>query len=217
MALKVIITGVTGMVGEGVLLDCLQNEKVSEILIIGRKAYRLQHPKVTELIVPDFFSLDAHADTITGYDACLFCAGISSAGMSEEKYTYITYDTTLAFAHSALKVNPNMTFNYISGLYTDGSEKGRIMWARVKGRTENALTKLPFKGVYNFRPGGMLPVKGQKNSKALYKGIVLIIKLFSPKSILTLTELGRAMVNVSLLGYEKPVLEISDIKLMAKD
>lgn len=160
--------------------------------------------------------MDDHADEIKGYDACYFCAGISSVGMKEDKYTRITYDTTLAFAQSLLKVNGNMVFTYVSGANTDSTEHGKTMWARVKGRTENALAKLGFKGAYNFRPGAMQPFEGQKNWKSAYKFIVKIIKLFAPKSIITMQELGRAMIRVTKTGYSTPTLEISDIKVLAK-
>jgi uncharacterized protein YbjT (DUF2867 family) len=216
MALKVIITGATGMAGEGVLFECLQNPNVSEVLIVNRRHYELQHPKLKELIVPDFLQLNKYAAQITGYDACFFCAGISSVGMKEAKYTHITYDTTLAFANSLLSVNTNMTFCYISGAQTDSTEKGRLMWARVKGRTENALMKLPFKAEYNFRPGVMLPFDGQKNWKAIYKFIAKLMQLFSPKNVITMHELGKAMINATTVGYNKPMLEISDIKALAK-
>lgn len=216
MGLKVIITGATGMVGEGVLFECLQNNEVTEVLIINRKHYDLEHPKLKELIVPDFFQLDNYAADIKGYDACFFCAGISSVGMNEEKYTYITYNTTLAFARSLLAVNSNLAFCFISGSHTDGTEKGRIMWARVKGRTENALMNMPFKAQYNFRPGGMLPFNGQKNWKAVYKLIVQLIRFFAPANIITMHELGRAMIKAVTTGYSKQVLEIKDIKSLAK-
>jgi len=214
--LKVIITGATGMVGEGVLFECLQNEKVSEVLIVNRRHYELSHPKLKELIVPDFFQLGKFAENIKGYDACFFCAGISSVGMKEEKYTRITYDTTLSFAKALLHVNSHISFTYVSGSHTDSSEKGRIMWARVKGRTENDLAKLPFKSEYNFRPGGMLPFNGQKNWKAAYKWIVKIIKAVAPKKVITMQELGRAMINAITIGYAKNILEIADIKELAK-
>lgn len=214
--IKVIITGSTGMVGEGVLFECLQNAKVSEVLIVNRRHYELSHPKLKELIAPDFFQLDRFAESINGYDACFFCAGISSVGMKEEKYTRITYDTTITFAKVLLVHNSNMVFTYVSGSHTDSSEKGRLMWARVKGRTENDLMKLPFKSVYNFRPGGMLPFPGQKNWKAIYKYIVKIIKVVSPKSVVTMSELGCSMINAATIGYSKHILEISDIKQLAK-
>ena len=216
MNIKVIITGATGMVGEGVLFECLQNPTVSEVLIINRRHYELQHPKLKELIVPDFFQLSQFAENVKGYDACFFCAGISSVGMKEDKYTRITYDTTMAFAKPLLAMNSNMVFTYVSGSHTDSSEKGRLMWARVKGRTENDLMKLPFKAEYNFRPGAMLPFKGQKNWKSAYKFIVKIIKAISPKNVLTMQEVGRAMINAVTRGYPKNVLEITDIRQLAK-
>ncbi len=213
--IKVIITGATGMVGEGVLFECLQNDKVTEVLMINRRHYDLSHPKLKELIVPDFFQLNAFADQITEYDGCFFCAGISSVGMKEDKYTRITYDTTLSFAKILLQYNSNIIFTYVSGAHTDSSEKGRIMWARVKGKTENDLAKLPFKAEYNFRPGAMLPFEGQKNWKGIYKVIAKGIKLFSPKIIITMQELGRAMINCVTIGYPKSILEIKDIKELA--
>src|SRR5687768_14247382 len=210
--MKVIITGATGMVGEGILFECLQNPKVSEVLVISRRHYELQDPKLRELIVPDFFQLEKFADEIKGYDACFFCAGISSVGMKEDKYTRITYDTTIAFAKALLTVNNNMVFTYVSGSHTDSTEKGRSMWARVKGKTENELAKLPFKAEYNFRPGAMLPFPEQKNWKAIYKFIVKIIKAVSPGNVLTMQEVGRAMINAVSIGYPKQILEVPDIK-----
>src|SRR6218665_1606000 len=156
--MKIILTGATGMAGEGVLLECLQNDAVKEVLVVGRSHYEITHPKLKEWLVPDFLKLTAD-DILRGYDACFFCAGISSVGMSEEKYTAITYDTTMHFAKTLAEINTSMVFNYISGSQTDSSEKGKSMWARVKGKTENHLMKLPFRGQYNFRPGGMSPVK----------------------------------------------------------
>lgn len=215
-SIKVIITGSTGMVGEGVLFECLQNATVSEVLIINRRHYEMNHPKLKELIVPDFFQLEKFAENIKGYDACFFCAGISSVGMKEDKYTHITYDTTLAFAKELLAHNSNISFTFVSGSHTDSSEKGRIMWARVKGKTENDLMKLPFKSEYNFRPGGMLPFDGQKNWKAAYKIIVKIINVIAPKRIIRMEELGKAMINAVTIGYPKQILEITDIKELAK-
>ena len=215
-ALKVIITGATGMVGEGVLFECLQNPKVSEVLIINRKHYELTHSKLRELIVPDFFRLDQYSESIKDYNACFFCAGVSSLGMKEDKFTHITYDTTISFAKTLLQYNNNFVFTYVSGSHTDSSEKGRLMWARVKGKTENDLAKLPFKGEYNFRPGVMLPFPGQKNWKSAYKFLAEIFKVFSPRSILTMQEVGRAMINAATIGYPKNVLEIPDIRALAK-
>jgi hypothetical protein len=215
LGIKVIITGVTGMVGEGVLLECLQNEAVSEVLTVSRRHYKCNHPRLKELIVPDFFQLHQFADRIKGYDACFFCAGVSSIGKKEDQYTYITYDTTLSFARTVLTYNPDMVFTYVSGSHTDSSEKGRLMWARVKGKTENDLMKLPFRAEYNFRPGVMLPFEGQKNWKSFYKFIGKAIKFCSPKTVLTMQEVGRAMINAVIIGYPKPILEIQDIRKLS--
>lgn len=213
--LKFIITGATGMVGEGVLFECLQNPTVSEVLIVNRRHYEMQHPKLRELIVPDFLQLSDFTVSLKGYDACFFCAGITSIGMKEDKYTRITYDTTMAFAKALLEVNNNMVFTYLSGAATDSSEKGRLMWSRVKGKTENDLAKLPFKAEYNFRPGVMQPFPDQKNWKPFFKFIVKIVKAFSPKSVLTMEEVGKAMINSVRVGYNKNVLEVSDIRQLA--
>jgi len=213
--IKVIITGATGMVGEGVLFECLQNSKVDEVLIINRRHYEYSHPKLKELIVPDFFHLDQYADTIKGYDACFFCAGISSVGMNQEKYKQITYDTTLSFAKAMLEYNNNSSFCYVSGSGTDTSEKGKLMWARVKGKTENDLTKLPFKAVYNFRPGVMLPFPGQKNWNSIYKIIAKTIRAIAPQKVLSIQQVGKAMINAVTKGYSKSILEIKDIQQLA--
>jgi uncharacterized protein YbjT (DUF2867 family) len=215
MELKIILTGATGMAGEGVLLECLDNPAIQKVLMVNRKPSPIAHAKLKELIMPDFLHPEGFDKVLTGYDACFFCAGISSVGMSEEKYTLITYDTTMAFAKKLVSLNSGMVFNYITGSGTDGSEKGKIMWARVKGKTENDLQKLGFKGQYNFRPGGMWPVKGQQNSKAVYTIILSVLKFFIPKKIMTLNELGKAMIYTAGKGYGKAVLEIEDIKTLA--
>lgn len=212
--LKVIITGATGMVGEGVLFECLQNTAVSEVLIINRRHYELQHPKLKELIVPDFFQLEQFAGSLTRYDACFFCAGVSSVGKKEDKYTHLTYDTTLAFAKALVAVNSGIVFTYVSGAQTN--IEGKMMWARVKGRTESDLAKLGFKGEYNFRPGIMQPFPGQKNWKGYVKFLVKVIKAFTPKSVLSLHEVGLAMINCVTMGYAKNVLEVKDIKQLAQ-
>lgn len=204
------------MVGEGVLFECLQNNSVSEVLIINRRHYELQHPKLKELLVLDFFKLDEYATQLQGYDACFFCAGVTSVGKKEPEYTLLTYDTTLAFAKALLAVNCNTVFTYVSGSGTDSTEKGRVMWARVKGKTENELAHLGFKAEYNFRPGVMQPFEGQRNWKSIYKVIVKIIKLVAPKSVLSMKEVGKAMINCVTIGYSKNVLEVSDIKQQAK-
>jgi uncharacterized protein YbjT (DUF2867 family) len=213
---NVILTGATGMVGEGVLFECLQNSNVQSVLMVNRRHYQLQHPKLKELIVPNFFKLDAIAEQLHGYDACFFCAGVSSVGMNEETYTRITYDTTLLFAKTVLGQNPDLVFTYVSGSGTNSTEQGRLMWARVKGKTENDLVKLPVKAVYNFRPAVMVPFEGQKNWKSVYKYLAMLIKMVVPKYVLTMQDVGRAMINAATVGYPKPVLEIQDIKVLAR-
>lgn len=215
--IKVIITGATGMVGEGVLFECLQNEKIAEVLIVSRRHYDMQHPRLKELIVSDFFKMDQFAEEIKGYNGCFFCAGVSSVGKKEELFTRLTYDNTLAFARAVLSVNADMVFTYVSGAKTDSSEKSRMMWARVKGKTENDLSKLPFKAEYNFRPGVMKPFPDQKNWKPIAKFLVRVIQFVSPKSVLTLQEVGRAMINAVTVGYPRNVLEVSDIRRLAKE
>jgi uncharacterized protein YbjT (DUF2867 family) len=213
--IKIILTGATGMVGEGVLLECLENPNVSEILSVSRKPSGKTHPKLKEYLVPDFLSIDINDENLKGYDACFFCAGISSVGMSEEEYTGITYDTTLHFAETVLHQNPEIVFNYVSGAGTDSSESGKLMWAKVKGRTENALKKMNFKGAYNFRPGFMKPVDGQLNVKWFFKPFIWIFPVFLPTKSLTLHEVGRAMINATQKGYPTSTLEIRDIKNLA--
>ena len=214
--LKIIITGATGMVGEGVLLECLNNPEISEVLSVSRKRSGKSHPKLNEYIIPDFLKLGDNDEKLKGYDAVFFCAGISSVGMSEEDYTKITYDTTLHFAKSVLKQNPEMVFTFVSGTHTDSSENGKIMWARVKGKTENDLIKLNFRGVYNFRPGFMKPVDGQVNVKWFFKPLIWLFPKVFPSRSLTLNEVGKAMINAVKKGYSKNILEISDIKILAK-
>jgi uncharacterized protein YbjT (DUF2867 family) len=210
--MKLIITGVTGMVGEGVLLECLENPAVEKVLSVSRKPTDHTHAKLEQLLVPDFQKLEAVEEKLKGYDACFYCAGISSAGMSEADYSVITYDTPLAFATTLARLNPGMVLVHISGAHTDGTEKGRIMWARVKGKAENALMRLPFKGVYNFRPGLMKPKPGQKHVKALFRvALVLapVMQLFFPA--LTLAQVGQAMIRCVTSGAPKQVLEVADI------
>jgi uncharacterized protein YbjT (DUF2867 family) len=212
-AMKIILTGATGMVGEAVLLECLRANDVEKVLVLARKPSGHTHPKLEEMIVGDFLKLES-SDRLRGYDACFYCAGVSSVGMSEADYTRITFDTPLHVAK--VLADERMVFVHVSGASTDGTEKGRVMWARVKGRTENALMKLPFRGVYNFRPGLMKPVNGQQNIKTSYRvGLVLlpVLGLFLP--VLTLTEVANAMLNCVRRGAPKHVLEVADIKAMA--
>ena len=216
--MRVILTGATGMVGEGVLLECLESESVEKVLSVSRKPTSHTHPKLEQLLVPDFRKLGDVEAKLTGYDGCFYCAGVSSVGMSEADYTVASYDTPVEFATTLARLNPSMVFTYVTGAGTDSSEKGRTMWARVKGRAENALVRLPFKGVYNFRPGLMTPKPGQKHIKPLFRaGLVLVpvIKLFYPA--LTLAQVGRAMIRCVQSGAPKPVLEVKDIAALAGD
>ncbi len=214
--MKIILTGATGMVGEGVLLECLENAAVTEVLIVGRKHYALEHPKLQELIVRDFLKAQEFASQLTGYDGCFFCAGISSVGLGEEKYTEITYDTTLTFAKTLLAQNPNLVFIYVSGRSTDSSERSKSMWARVKGKTENDLMKLGFKGQYNFRPALMIPTPGQKSIGTAQKILFHIFKYLMAKTSIPLKDVGKAMIHAVQRGYEKQVLEVEDIRALAK-
>jgi len=211
--LKIIVTGATGMVGEGVLLECLQNPAVAKVLMLNRRSFDLKHPKLKELLAPNFLEIEKFKDQLSGYDACFFCAGISSVGMNEADYTRITYDTTLAVANVLVQVNSNMVFNFVSGAQT--KTQGKQMWQRVKGRTEDDLIELPFRGQYNFRPGVMKAVAGQKNVRWFFKPIISLFAVVAPSQTLTLNEVGRAMIHSVTRGYHKRVLEISDIKILA--
>ena len=213
--MKVIITGSTGMVGEGVLLECINNEHVTDILLLNRKHDPITDSKVKEIIVKDFMQAEGIQDTLQGYDACFFCAGISSVGLKEDIYKHITYDITMHVAKILSTVNPAMTFIYISGSGTDSSEKGKLMWARVKGKTENDLLQLPFKAVYNFRPGIMRSTPGQKNVKWGFKIIDALYPMLNflfPAFVSTLQELALAMITVVITPYKSTTLEVKDIK-----
>lgn len=214
--MKVIITGSTGMVGEGVLLECLANSEVDRVLSISRRPCGHTHPKLTELLVPDFRDLSAVETQLVGYDGCFYCAGVSSVGMNEAEYTKITYDTPLAFSQTLARLNPNLVLVHVSGSHTDGTEQGKIMWARVKGKAENALMRLPFRGVYNMRPSLMKPVPGQKNLKRSYRILLVfypVMNLFFPG--LTLNQVGRAMIRCVREGAPKQVLEPADIAALS--
>lgn len=206
------------MVGEGVLYECLRHPEVEKVLVISRKPSGNTNPKLTEIIHSDFYNLTPIAEQLKGYNACFFCLGVSSVGMKEPEYTKLTHTLTLHVAEILVKQNQEMTFCYISGASTDSSEKGRYMWARVKGKTENDLMKLPFKKVYNFRPGYMQPTPGLRNTLKYYKYISWMYPLFKllfPNSVSTLGELGLAMIEATSKGYDKNWIEVKDIKLLA--
>lgn len=214
MKISAIITGVTGMVGEGVLHECLNDPDVERVLIINRRPSGFSHPKLKEIVHKDFFNLAPVKDQLARYNACYFCLGVSSVGMKEDEYRRMTYDLTLHMARTLAPLNPDMTFCYVSGSGTDSTEQGRLMWARVKGKTENDIMKLPFKATYMFRPGYLHPTPGLKNVNKYYKYVTwmypLLRKLF-PGTASTLAELGQAMLKVTKHGYPKPILEVKDI------
>lgn len=219
MKIRAIITGATGMVGEGVLHECLLHQEVEKVLVINRKPCGVSHPKLKEIIHADFFDISPLERQLAGYNACYFCAGVSSAGMNEKKYRHLTYDLTLSFATTLVKVNPDMTFIYVSGSGTDSSEKGRMMWARIKGKTENDIFKLGFKNAYAFRPGFMQPTTGLKNTLkgyALVSWFFPVLRFAFPGYACTLEEVGNAMIYATLKGYKQQVLEVKDIVALAK-
>lgn len=217
--IRVILTGATGMVGEGVLHECLQDDHIKEVLVIGRKPCGVVHPKVQEIVHADFFDFSPIAAQLGGYDACFFCLGVSSIGMKEPEFYRMAYTLTMHVAETLAPRNPGMTFCYISGAGTDSTEKGRSMWARVKGKTENDLMKLPFKAVYNFRPGFLKPTPGLKNALSMYKYINWVypfMRWIYPAGFSMLKELGLAMIEVGVNGYPKAILEVKDIVAAAK-
>jgi uncharacterized protein YbjT (DUF2867 family) len=216
--MKVILFGATGMVGQGVLRECLLDPGVVSVLAIGRSASGQQHEKLRELRHPDLFDFSGMESELSDFDACFFCLGVSSAGMTEVGYRRITYDLTLAAAGTLVKLNPGMTFVYVSGAGTDSTERGRIMWARVKGQTENALLRLGFKAAYMFRPGVIAPLHGVRSKTKIYRmGYTLAGPLLRwmyprfPKYITTTEQVGHAMISVAREGFPKSVLESSDI------
>lgn len=218
MKIKAIITGSTGMVGEGVLHVCLNNENVESVLLINRKPCGVVHPKLKEIIHKDFMNLSEIKEQFAGYNACYFCAGVSSVGKNEEEYIKLTYDLTLNFAKTLL--NDEMILTYVSGSGTDSSEKGKLMWARVKGKTENHLLKLGFKNAFMYRPGYIQPIKGMKNTYKIYKFLTPFYSIFEslfPKYVISLDELANSMINVTINGYAKNVLENEDIRRTAKN
>jgi hypothetical protein len=211
------------MVGRGVLLECLDHAEITEVLSISRRPIEIDHPKLKELIHQDFSEFASVAEQIKGYDACYACMGISSAGMKEEQYTRLTYDFTLSLAKELHGLNPEITFTYVSGAGTDSSEKGRSMWARVKGKTENDLLNLGFKQAFMFRPGGIIPLRGIQPSSKLYrvlinnlKWLLKLIKKIAPSAVVDTTQIGLAMINVTKKGYDKKVLKPRDIQILAE-
>jgi len=215
--MKIIITGTTGMIGEGILLECLTDERITEILSVSRKPTGKSHPKLKEYLVADFLSLKEGDERLQGYDACFFCAGISSVGINEKDYERITYDTTLHFA-KMLNPNPALSFIYVSGSGTDSTEKGRLHWARVKGKTENDLMKLPFKQAFGFRIGIVKPTVGQAHVLKFYNylsWLMPVIKTVFRGFFNTMNQVANAMIHVSQHGFERNVIFVKDIHQMS--
>ncbi len=205
------------MVGQGVLRECLRDPGVARVLAVGRRATGQSHEKLRDLVVPDPADLAAVEPQLTGFDACFFCLGVTSAGLTEQRYTRFTFDLTLAVARTLARLDPGMTFVYVSGAGTDSSERGRVMWARVKGRTENALLSLPFKA-YLFRPGYIQPLDGIQSRTRWYRVMYRVVaplypalKRLLPGGVTTTAQVGRAMLAVARRGFERPVLETRDI------
>ena len=206
------------MVGQGVLRECLLDPEIEEVYTIGRAATGVQHPKLHEVVRPDLFNYQSIEPELTGFDACFFCLGVSSVGMPEAQYERLTYTLTMAAADTLSRLNPQMTFVYVSGTGTDSTEKGNLAWARVKGKTENAILRLPFKSAYMFRPGVIQPMHGERSKVAairvgyaLTKPLFPLLRRLFPRYILTTEDMGKAMINVAKRGAPKQILEISDI------
>src|SRR6202166_1302195 len=216
--MKVILFGATGMVGQGVLRECLLDAGVESVLAVGRSPTGRQHAKLREIVHDDFIDYSAIEPQLAGYDACFFCLGVSSVGLNEVRYRHLTYDITMAAATMLAKLNPRMVFIYVTGRGTDSTERGNLMWARVKGKTENDLLKLPFRAAYMFRPAGIQPLHGIRSKTAWYQAVYVIaaplltlLNRIAPKYVTTTEQVGRAMIKVARDGYPKPVLESEDI------
>jgi uncharacterized protein YbjT (DUF2867 family) len=216
--MKVILFGATGMVGQGVLRECLLDASVESVLAVVRSPTGRRHAKLRELLHDRFQDYSAIESQLAGYDACFFCLGVSSVGMGEERYRHLTYDITIAAAKMLSKLNPGMVFVYVSGRGTDSSEHGPLMWARIKGKTENDLLKLPFKAAYMFRPAGIQPLHGIRSKTAWVQAIYVaaapvltLLNRVAPKYMTTTEQVGRAMIRVARDGYPRPVLESEDI------
>jgi uncharacterized protein YbjT (DUF2867 family) len=216
--MNVLILGATGMVGQGAMRECLLDGGVTHVVTLGRTPTRQTHPKLREIVLGDLLDLSAVEDQLTGLDACFYTLGASAAGLSEAEYARINYEMTLAVAETLARLNPSMTFVYVSGAGTDRSERGRVMWARVKGRTENALLRLPFKAAYMLRPGIIVPMHGVRSKTKLYRvfytvmtPLLPILKALFPRAIITTEQLGRGMLRLARSGYSKHVLEAADL------
>jgi uncharacterized protein YbjT (DUF2867 family) len=221
--MRVLLFGASGMVGQGVLRECLKDPGVAEVVSVGRSRTGVDDAKLHELLVGDVFDLSSVQGELVGFDACFFCLGVSSAGMTEEAYTRVTRDLTLYVARLLAGQNPGMVFVYVSGMGTDSTEKGRPMWVRVKGATENALLREPFRAVYLFRPGFIQPMEGVTSKTRLYrwiyagtKPLLPLVRMLGPKYVTTTEEVGRAMLRVVRDGANTPVLESAEIAALGR-
>jgi uncharacterized protein YbjT (DUF2867 family) len=216
--MKVILFGATGMVGQGVLRECLLDTDVDNVLAVGRSATGQRHPKLREIVHGNFLDYSAIESELAGFDACFFCLGVSSVGMDEARYRHLTHDITLAAATTLSRLNPRMVFIYVTGRGTDSTEQGNLMWARVKGKTENDLLKLPFKAAYMFRPAGIQPLHGIRSKTAWVQAIYVatapllsLLNRVAPNYMTTTEQVGHAMIRVARDGFPRPVLESADI------
>jgi uncharacterized protein YbjT (DUF2867 family) len=216
--MKIVLFGASGMIGQGVLRECLLDPDVERVLSIGRRLTAQRHPKLREIVHDTFLDFSSIESELAGYNACFFCLGVTSAGMSEEAYRRITYDFTLAAARTLAKVSSAMTFIHVSGTGTDSTERGRVMWARVKGATENALHTLGFRAVYSFRPGYIQPMHGITSRTGWYRAMYAVgaplyplLKALAPRYVTTTEAMGRAMINVARNGWPNRILESEDI------
>ncbi len=222
--MKVIVTGASGMIGKGVLLECLDHKDTTGVLSIGRRKLELDHPKLKQLVHADFSEFESVAHELKGYDACYHCMGVSSAGMNEADYTKMTHTYSMALAKVLVKLNPQMTMTYVSGVGTDSTENGRTMWARVKGKTENDIIGLGFNQAFAFRPGAIIPLRGIEPSSKLYRflinnltWLIHLIKKMAPNSVVNTTQIGLAMINVTKNGYGHKIIFPKDILILAGD
>jgi len=219
--MKVILFGATGMVGQGVLRECLLDAGVESVLVVGRSPTGQTNAKLHEILHDDFTDFSSIESRLAGFDACFFCLGVSSVGMDDERYRHLTYDITMAVAATLARLNPGMVFVYVTGRGTDSTEQGRLMWARVKGKTENDLLKLPFKAAYMFRPAGIQPLHGIRSKTAWVQAIYVVtaplltlLSRVAPSYMTTTEKVGRAMIRVARDGYPRPVLESEDINAL---
>ena len=216
--MKVLLFGATGMIGQAVLRECLRDPDVSRVVVVGRRPTGVTAAKLIDIVEPDIAQLAPHEQELRDVDACLFCLGVTSLGLSEAEYSRLTYDLTLAAARVLVRINLHMTFIYVSGAGTDSTERGRVMWARVKGRTENALLALGFHSAYMFRPGAVIPLHGIRSRTAWYNAVYAVIRpiaaplaRLSPGHVTTSDRLARAMLVVARDGYQSPIVESADI------